>query len=103
MSISDTMRKIRTRKGIPVAFGSFREKQAPPYIVYRGGGQTNLPADDTFYHSEPDYQIEYYFREKNEEQETAIEQILLEDGRLYEKSSDIYIEDEKLWAIYYQV
>lgn len=103
MSIQATMIKIRDRMKIPVAFGAFEESQSLPYIVYRGAGQTNIPADDTFYHSEPDYQIEYYFGEKNEETESGIEQILLEDGLLYEKSEDTYIEEEKVWVIYYQV
>ena len=103
MSIQTTLSTIRQQTKIPVAFGTFRGKQEPPFIVYRGGGQTNLPADDTFYHSEPDYQIEYYFREKNEANEAAIEKALLDDEWLYEKSSDAYIEDERLWVIYYQV
>ena len=103
MSIQTTLNKINAEKDIPVAFGKFRKSQKPPYIVYRGAGQTNIPADDTFYHSEPDYQVEYYFKEKDEEAEAAIEKILLEDGWLYEKSEEAYIEEENVWVIYYQV
>ena len=103
MSIQTTLNTINAQKKIPVAYGTFREKQEAPFIVYRGAGQTNLPADDAFYHSEPDYQIELYFRKKDEALEAAIEKILMADGWLYEKSSDTYIEEERMWVIYYQV
>lgn len=103
MKIQTTLNKIKTQTSIPAAFGAFRQKHQPPYVIYRGAGQTNLPADDTFFHSEPDYQIEYYFKEKNEANEAAIESILLEDGWLYEKSSDAFIESESIWVIYYQI
>lgn len=102
MSIQTTMNNIKLA-GIPVAYGRFLEKQKPPFVIYRGDGQENFPADDTYIYSEPEYQIEYYFREKNEANEAAIEQLLLEDGWLYEKSSDAYIESENIWVIYYNV
>ena len=48
-------------------------------------------------------QIEYYFTQKNEANETAIEDALLENGFLYEKSEDVYIEDENVFVIYYNI
>lgn len=103
MSIQDTMKKVEKQGKIPVAYGRFKTIQKPPFLVYLGDGQTNVEGDDTYVHSVPDYQIEYYFREKDEETEAAIEQILLDDGYLYEKSPDAYIEEEDLWVVYYTV
>ena len=89
--------------GLPAAYGFFRQKQEPPFVVYIGAGQNQMAADDTVYWSENDYQVEYYFTEKNEAAETAIEESLLSGGYLYQKSMDTYIDSEAMWVIYYDV
>ncbi len=102
MTIFETLQ----RTGLPCAYSHFRKKDAPktpPYIVYLGAGQNNFEADNTFYHSENRYQVEYYFTDKNEEKEAEIEQLLLENGYLYEKSEDVYIEEEGVFVIYYTI
>ena len=102
MSIQDTMNKLKA-KGIPVAYIRFKEPQKPPFVIYRGNGQTNFIADNTYFHTVNDYQIELYFDRKNEKLEETIEQLLQKDGFLYEKSEDEFIEDEGIFMIYYQV
>lgn len=89
--------------GIPCAYAKFKIPKTPPYIVYLGGGQNTLQADNTHYWRENTYQIEYYFTEKNETNETAIEDALLTAGYLYTKSEDVYIESEDVFVIYYYV
>lgn len=89
--------------GLPCAYSHFKKKQSPPYIVYIGNGQNTFQADDTHYWKQNSYQIEYYFTTKNESNEEAIESALLENGFLYEKSEDIYIEDEDVFVIYYYI
>jgi hypothetical protein len=71
--------------------------------VYIGNGQDTLPADNTLYWRENTYQLEYYFKEKDEAKEKAIEDILLADGYIFEKSEDLYLEDEGLFLIYYYI
>lgn len=91
---------------IPVAYSHFTEKNspdAPPYLVYIGNGQDTFQADNTHYYRENRYQLEYYFTEKDEQEEAIIENILLDNGFLYEKSEDVYIEDEGVFVIYYQI
>lgn len=91
---------------IPVAYSHFTKKSAPkepPYLLYIGEGQETFKADNTFYHSRNTYQLEYYFTEKDETKEAAIEKLLLDNGFLYEKSEDVYIEDEGVFIIYYQI
>lgn len=97
--IFDTLQRI----GLPCAYSHFRKAQEPPYIVYIGDGQDNFSADNTFYHSRNSYQIEYYFKEKNEANEAKIEKALLSAGYQYEKSEDNYIEDQGLFVIYYNI
>lgn len=96
----------QTGVGIPVAYSHFTEKNSPsdpPYLVYLGNGQDNFKADDTFYYSNNRYQLEYYFTEKDESKEAAIEKVLLDNGFRYEKSEDVYIEEEGVFVIYYQI
>lgn len=88
---------------LPCAYSHFMEKVEPPYIVYIGRGQNTFSADDTWTWRDNQYQVEYYFRDKNEATETAIEDILLADGYNYEKSEDVYIDGEGLFVIYYYI
>ena len=99
MSIYQTLRST----GLPVAYGFFKQPQELPYLCYIQSGQKTLPADDTLYHTEPDYQIEYYFKDKDIEMEELIEQTLLDDGYIFDKSGDSYISDDRVFVIYYNV
>ena len=89
--------------GLPCAYSHFKTPQTPPYIVYIGNGQDVLNADNTHYWRRNTYQVEYYFTSKNESNEAAIEDALLENGFIYEKSEDIYIEDQGVFVIYYYI
>jgi hypothetical protein len=62
-----------------------------------------MDADNTHYWRRNQYQVEYYFTTKNESNEAAIEDALLENGYLYDKSEDVYIEDEGVFVIYYYI
>ena len=97
--IQDTLKAT----GLPCAYSHFTKPVAPPFLVYIGNGQTTFGADNTWRYRNNQYQIEYYFTEKNEAKEKAIEDALLSDGFNYEKSEDSYIESEGLFVIYYQV
>ena len=106
MTLYQILSDTETGIGIPVAYSHFRDKnspESPPYVLYIGNGQDTFKADDTFYYSENRYQIEYYFTEKNEVEEARIEKCLLDNGLRYQKSEDVFIEDEGVFVIYYEV
>lgn len=106
MTLFQILNDPQTGVGIPVAYSHFTEKNSPsepPYLVYLGDGQDTFKADNTFIYTNNRYQIEYYFTEKDEIEEAKIEKILLDNGYRYEKSEDIYIEDEGVFVIYYQI
>lgn len=88
---------------IPVAYSHFKTAVNPPFLVYLGNGQNTLDADGTHYWRQNTYQVEYYFEKKDEAVETSIEDALLADGWLYDKSEDVFIESEGLFVIYYSV
>lgn len=79
------------------------EKVSPPFLIYRGSGANNLKSDDEVYYTDYGYTIEYYFKEKDEEKEEAIEKVLNQNKIIWEKSEDIYIDSEKLFLIYYTI
>ena len=99
MSIYSTLQST----GLPCAYSHFKTTQTPPYIVYIGNGQDVLNADNTHYWRRNTYQVEYYFTTKNESNEAAIEDALLDNGFIYEKSEDVYIEDQDVFVIYYYI
>lgn len=106
MTLFQILSDPNTGVGIPVAYSHFTEKSAPdapPYLVYLGNGQDSFKADDTYYYTNNRYQIEYYFTEKDEIEEAKIEKLLLDNGYRYNKSEDVYIEDEGVFVIYYQI
>ena len=47
--------------------------------------------------------VEYYYKTKDEAKESQIEQTLLDDGWLFEKSEDIYLDEEDVFLIYYYI
>lgn len=99
MTLFQTLQTI----GLPVAYSHFKTPKDPPYMVYIGNGQDNLDADNTHYWRNNRYQVEYYFTEKDEATEANIEDALLENGYLYDKSEDLYLEDEGVFLIYYYI
>lgn len=101
-----TIFELLQQTGLPCAYSHFGEHgspKEPPYIVYLGDGQDNYSADDTYYFQQNRYRIEYYFTRKDEATEAQIERLLLDNGYLYEKSEDVYIETEGVFVIYYNV
>lgn len=86
-----------------VYFETESERQAP-YIVWRGSGQNNFIADDTFYFKMGNtYEVDFYFLEKSEEVEERIEQALLDADFVYTKGEDLRDADTKVFLIIYDV
>lgn len=101
-----TLYNVLKQTGLPCCYSHFTDKnspKSPPYIVYIGEGQDTFSADNTYYHTKNRYQVEYYFIKKDETKEAELEELLLENGFLYEKSEDVFIEDEGVFVIYYTI
>lgn len=93
--------------GLPCVYSHFKETSGetvrPPYICYIGTGQDTDAVDNTYRWRNNRFQVEYYFTEKNQSNEAAIEDALLSQGYNYTKSEDVYIEEEDVFVIYYEV
>lgn len=104
--MTKTFYEILSGIGLPCSYSHHIDKDSPiepPYLVYIGDGQDTFDADNTHYYRKNRYQVEYYFTQKNEEIEEDIENALLGAGFLYEKSEDVFIEDENVFVIYYNI
>lgn len=89
--------------GRPVAYGYHSRDRGLPYFCIMGAGQDQMVADNTYYTTADRYQVEYYFREKDPDFEKQIESLLLANGYRYSKSEDVYIEDQDVFVIYYDI
>lgn len=89
--------------GIPAAYGKFDKPQPAPFAVYLGAGQERFFGDNTIYSKYNDYSLEYYFTKKSAAKEDELETALLNNGFIYEKSEDVYIDDDDIYVIYYTV
>lgn len=89
--------------GIPVAYFKFDREVDFPYIVYMGAGSNNLEADNKVYHKENTYKVEFYYQKKNEEVENTIEELFNDNKIIWSKSEDVYIDDEKMFVIFYYI
>lgn len=99
MSLVDTLRDMDIR----AAYGKFDKQMKLPYAVVLGDGQQQIFADNTIYDKRNTYTVEYYFQSKSSAREDALEDGLLAAGYIYDKSEDVYIEDERVFVIYYTV
>lgn len=87
----------------PVAYGFHSEEQTLPYFVIMGAGQDVFAADNTYYHTQERERIEYYFKHKDPAFEAEIEALLLANDKPYDKSEDVYIDDQGVFVIYYYI
>ena len=72
------IKEVLESTGIYTAYFEIESEIEAPYIVWRGKGQNNFIADDTFYFKMGNtYEVDYYFLEKSEDVEDMIEQKLL--------------------------
>lgn len=94
---------VLQKTGLPAAYGFFEAPQDPPYLVYMGDGQTQFAADNTRHYYSDQYTVEYYYTRKDPDLEEKIEQTFLDAGLRYDKSEDAWIEDERVFIIYYYV
>lgn len=86
---------------LPVVYGRHTKKVETPYLLLTGAGQDHFEADTTYYVSKDRWTLEYYFSKKDPELEKRIETLLLDNGYRYEKSEDLYLDDQEVFFVYY--
>lgn len=102
-NIVTTLEGIAYDLDMPVAYSHFKDHTEPPFLVYIGAGQNQGRGDNKVYWRKNAYQVEYYFKEKNEAIEASIEDAFTSDGWLFTKSDDSFIEGMGVFVIFYDV
>lgn len=98
-----TLYQLLSTLNIPVSYGLFTNPPALPYLCIIGAGQEHFEADSTYYVKRDNWQIELYFKVKDPDVEESIEDLLLSNGYKYEKSEDVYIENEGIFMVFYDI
>lgn len=87
--------------GLPVAYFAFDGETAPPFIVFYSGGTQNFAADNKVNTKIENRNIELYTKINDRELQEKLEKIFDDNELVWEKGSEIYIEDEKIFLIPY--
>ncbi|TCN00860.1 hypothetical protein EV294_101310 [Paenibacillus sp. BK033] len=93
--------------GMPVAYNEFKGTAktpvpAPPFITYQLAYNSDMIADNANYLDVGNYQIELYTDKKDPAAESLVQSKLKELQLPYSKV-EVYLDDEKLFQIIYQV
>lgn len=88
---------------VPVAYHHFNEKTSLPYIVFYENGSDNFFADNKVYQKCMSIDVELYTNIKDTTLESRLETLLDNNEIPYEKITETYINDEKMYEIVYQI
>ena len=90
---------------IPVAYDHFDDNKTinPPFAVYRETSPDTFKAEDITYFRPYDYEIELVTSVKNPTLEETIENLLTTNKIPYDKSEDVWDNQEKIYHIFYEI
>ena len=88
--------------GLPVAYGSFKETQTPPFITYQFSYGSDLIADNQNYKEIENFQIELYTAIKHPPIESLV-QDKLKELRLPYSKVEVFLDSEDLYQVIYEI
>ncbi len=88
---------------IPVAYSHFKDNTYPPYCVFFVDSQDGFYADNVTYTKSKTINIELYTDMKNETLEASLEQILNDNEIPFEVITEVFIEDENMYEVVYEI
>lgn len=88
---------------IPIAYSHFKKNTSTPYLVYYVDSQDGFYADNTTYTKSKTISIELYSDKKDETLEHNLETILNDNELPFDIISEVYIDDEELYEVVYQI
>ncbi|MFF5994794.1 hypothetical protein AAGS61_08525 [Lysinibacillus sp. KU-BSD001] len=87
---------------IPLAYHSFEEYTAPPFLIYLDTDSDNFGADDVVYHEVTNIDIELYTEIVDDQLEKQLKDVLTA-ANLYYDWSRVYIKEEKVYKTTFEV
>ena len=90
---------------IPVAYNHFEKSQevTPPFVAYRETSSETFKADGTTYYRPYEFEIELVTDKKDVALEKTIEELLTENNIPYDKSDEVWDDDEKIYHNYFEI
>lgn len=97
--------KLLKKVNIPVAYDHFEDNKdlEPPFMAYREQSSDSFEADNIVYATFLNYEIELVTSKKDPELENKISNLLTENEIPYEKTDEIWDNDEKIYHIFYEI
>ena len=98
-----TLADLKTRcvtQGFKYAYGVFKNPTEPPHLVARTRDTDNFMADNVVYVKDTPIQLDYTYENKDITEQNKIEDIILADIA-WDKTEEVYLEDEKVWQVSY--
>lgn len=97
------LKNILDQLGIPVAYSHFNTATQLPYICFYESGTDNTFADNKVWHQCKSVEIELYTELKDLDLEEDLEDLLNTNEIPFEKITETYIDDEKMYESVYQI
>lgn len=96
MTIKEVIKMLK-QLNLPVVYQSFKPGQVPnlPYFIVREDQKDFITTDNEIYYSVNNYEIEFYFQNKDQDFENKIENLFKDNKIIYSVSGDIYISEER--------
>lgn len=85
---------------IAYAYGMFKKSTNPPHLVAYETASENFMADNKVYQKIHQMKMDYTFLHKNIQEQNKIEDEILGDIP-WEKTDEIYLQDEDCWQVSY--
>lgn len=89
--------------GLPFAYRAWKNGHALPFGVFYFERDTPFAADGVVYTKKTRYALELYTAEKYPGAEQQLETALTAAGIFYSKSEEIYIDDEQMQYVIYEI
>lgn len=99
----EILKQVLDQYDLPSSFSHFSEPQQPPFITWTCPQTNNFNADNAVYQTIPVLEIELYSRVDILEEEKKLESYLSENGIVWDKTSETWIDDEKVMMTVYEV
>lgn len=100
----DEVMALAQETGLPYAYDHFVEGESPdpPFLIFLFPRSNNFSADGLVYFKINELHFELYTDAKQPDVEAEVEAVLDRHGLFYDKS-EVWIEDEKLYEVLYEM
>lgn len=103
MMTTEKIIQLLNEYDVPSTFSHFSKQMQPPFIAYTVPNTDNFNADNIVYLNIDEIQIELYTRQNTLLEEKKLEDYMTKNRIIWEKTSQSWIDDEKVMMSIYEV